>query len=73
MTPLLCKDCRHVERVPSSPDDWRCQHESSFLPGSVSLVTGEMPSPRVLRCVTARTGMYSGTCGIRGQFWEPVQ
>lgn len=72
MAPLLCKDCVFLARVTGPPDVWPCMHPSSVVRPKLDLVTGELTTPRDLAASYARTGIHEGSCGPRGQFWQPL-
>ncbi len=71
MAPLLCTDCRFARQYGSTPSDWLCMEPSGLVRPHVNLVTGEVPVPLRITCMTAREGIHPGTCGPRGMHWRP--
>ena len=72
MTPLLCKDCRHVNRSGGPPAEWRCVHPASRWVPPIDLVTGKTFAAVTLSCAQARVLTPNDFCGPRGRFWEAL-
>lgn len=69
--PRFCKDCRYAIPPDNQWDAYECDHPTSIVPPSLSLVTGETKPARRDFCHVARSPLNGHGCGDWARFFEP--
>lgn len=72
----LCKDCKHIAYTATPENGARAMCHRPYVEPSLSLVTGDFVERQPTDAFRERQdptfGQGGQTCGLRGQFFEPV-